>query len=344
MRDKKTILVTGGLGYIGSHTVVELIQSGFNVVVIDNLSNSRIEILEQIEKITETSPKFYEVELLNNSLIAEIFSKEKIDGVIHFAAHLLVDESVMNPIKYYKNNLGSLLNVLENVEIYGVNNLIFSSSCTVYGNPKSFPVDENTPIREASSPYGTTKIFGEKIIRDTVLSSKSLNAISLRYFNPAGAHASGLIGELTNEKPAHLFPILAEAFRKKNPFRIFGKDYNTHDGTPIRDYIHVVDLAKAHVLALNYQFEGRNSKGFDSYNIGTGKGLSVLEIINEFEKKSGNKIEMIFENRREGDVEEIWAEPVKANKKLKWQPENKLEDMVSSSIKWDKYQIEKGWS
>ena len=339
MNTDKTVLVTGGLGYIGSHTVVELLEKDFTVVVIDNLSNSKIEILEQIEKIVGKKPVFYELDLLDLDKLREVFQKETIDSVIHFAAHLLVDESVSNPLKYYRNNLVSLINLLEVMSAYQVEKLIFSSSCTVYGNPKKFPVTEETLISRASSPYGSTKIMGEQIIEDAVLASNALNAVLLRYFNPAGAHSSGLLGELSMGKPKHLFPILSHAFKASSSFKIFGKDYDTHDGTPVRDYIHVVDLAKAHVLALEKDL----SQSLISLNIGTGTGLSVLEIIQQFETEFGSKLQVVFEQRRKGDVEKIWADSTKAKNILGWEPVYSLSEMVKSCRKWENYLGNQGW-
>jgi len=335
----KTVLVTGGLGYIGSHTVVELMEKDFTVVVIDNLSNSKIEILEQIEKIAGKKPVFYQLDLLDLDKLREVFQKENIDSVIHFAAHLLVDESVTNPLKYYRNNLVSLINLLEVMEAQRVEKLIFSSSCTVYGNPKKFPVTEETSISKASSPYGSTKIMGEQIIEDSVLASNSLNAVLLRYFNPAGAHNSGLLGELNMGKPKHLFPILSHALKTNSSFKVFGKDYDTHDGTPVRDYIHVVDLAKAHVLALEKDL----SQSLISFNIGTGTGLSVLEIIQQFETEFGVKLQVVFEQRRKGDVEKIWADSTKAKSRLGWEPVYSLSEMVKSCRKWEDYLENQGW-
>ena len=342
MSKKKNILVTGGLGYIGSHTVVELIGQGYEVTIIDNLVNSRIEILDQIEKITKVKPIFHKLDLLDFDGLNKLFQSSKFDAVIHFAAHLLVDESVSNPLKYYRNNLLSLINLLEIMELHRIKNIIFSSSCTVYGNPEKFPVSENTSIGKASSPYGSTKIMGEQIIEDTVKASSNLNGILLRYFNPVGAHESGLIGELTIGNPKHLFPILGKAFRENKSFKVFGNDYNTGDGTAVRDYIHVVDLANAHASALEKMLS-TDANELKSYNISTGKGLSVLQIINEFNKESKQNIDVIFEKRRAGDVEKIWAEPTLAKKELGWEPQYALNDMVSSALKWENYQLSKNW-
>lgn len=342
MKNKKTVLVTGGLGYIGSHTVVELMGKGQKVVIVDNLCNSSIQIVNQIEEIVGKKPLFYELDLLNISKLKEVFDQEKIDAVIHFAAHLLVNESVENPLKYYRNNLVSLMNLLQVMDESKVNKLIFSSSCTVYGNPTQFPVTEDTPIAKASSPYGSTKIMGEQIIEDTVHSSPNLKSVLLRYFNPVGAHDSGKIGELSLGKPSHLFPIISRALESNSPFKVFGNDYPTPDGTPIRDYIHVQDLASAHVAALS-KMDGSESR-LSSFNIGTGIGLSVMEIIREFEKVSKKKLEVTIEKRREGDVEKIWADPSRAKKELDWSPRFSLQEMVSSCLAWEEFCGSREWN
>lgn len=339
MINNKTVLVTGGLGYIGSHTVVELLNQNYSVVVVDNLSNSKIEILDQIEKIAGKQPAFHSIDLLDFASLSEVFEKENIDSVIHFAAHLLVDESVSNPLKYYRNNLVSLINLLQLMEMHKVEKLIFSSSCTVYGNPKEFPVTEESTISKASSPYGTTKIMGEQIIRDAVSSSNALQAVLLRYFNPVGAHPSGFLGELSMGKPKHLFPILSQAIKTKSSFKVFGTDYDTPDGTPVRDYIHVVDLAKAHTLAL----QKKNSESICSFNIGTGIGLSVMEIIKQFESEYGSKLDVKFEQRRKGDVEKIWADSTLAKNTLGWEPMYTLNEMVKSCLKWEEYIEKQSW-
>lgn len=337
------ILVPGGLGYIGSHTVVELIEEGYNVIIVDNLVNSRIEILNQLESILGLKLTYYNYDLQDYEKIRSIFVNHKIDAVINFAGHLSVHESVINPLKYYKNNLISLINILELMESYNVSKIIFSSSCTVYGVPKKLPVTENTVIKDAISPYASTKIFSERIIEDTMKSSLSLSAVLLRYFNPVGAHSSGLIGELTNEEPTHLFPIIAKAIRDQKTFNIYGHDYNTPDGTPVRDYIHVVDLAKAHLAALNKVLKSE-TKQIKSYNVGTGRGYSIIEIINEFKELTKKNLDVVFDKRRDGDVEEIWADTTLANKELDWCSNYELNEMVASALKWDEYQIIKGWS
>lgn len=336
--NKNKILVTGGLGYIGSHTVVELIEEGYDVVIIDNLSNSRIEILDRIYTITKVKPTFYPVDLTESDKLDHIFKTEKFDAVIHFAAYLLVDESVDKPLTYYRNNLFSLLNVVHYMSKYSVKNLVFSSSCTVYGNPSVLPVDENSPIQESPSPYGNTKIMGEKILRDTCELEGKINTISLRYFNPVGAHKSALIGEIPKNKPSHLFPIISKVVCKElNSFKVFGNDYNTEDGTAIRDYIHVTDLAKAHISALSRLILGNNEKKYEYYNIGSGNGYSVLEIIKQFENIANQKLGYEIVARREGDVAKIWASIENANLKLGWYPQKKLSDMVISSIEWEKH-------
>lgn len=333
MNKQLNVLVTGGLGYIGSHTVVELISVGYNVVIIDNLSNSRIEILDQIEKITKVKPIFYKGDLKDLSTINKVFSEQNIHAIIHFAAHLLVDESVEKPLKYYKNNLIGLINLLETAKQNNCNHFLFSSSCTVYGNPKTLPVTEKEEIKKALSPYGSTKIMGEQILEDCVKSSWELAAITLRYFNPVGAHDSGLIGELTNGKPKHLFPIITDCFINNKQLKVYGDDYKTPDGSAVRDYIHVVDLAEAHVKAIDKLLKIDESQ-YKAYNIGTGKGLSVLEIINTFNETLGSKINYTIQNRRAGDVSEIWADATLAKEELNWVAKKNLTDMVESSFKW----------
>ena len=341
MSTKKKVVVTGGLGYIGSHTVVELMQQGLEVVIIDNLCNSSVHILSQIEEIVGKKPVFYQIDLVDISAVREVFEKEDIDSVIHFAAHLLVNESVVNPLKYYRNNLVSLINLLEVMNEFSVQKLLFSSSCTVYGDTKQVPVTEETPVFKASSPYGATKIMGEQIIEDAVNSSPVLKSVLLRYFNPVGAHSSGKIGELSIGKPSHLFPIISQAIESESIFMVFGKDYHTPDGTPVRDYIHVQDLASAHVAALQHM--EKSSCSIDAFNIGTGNGFSVLEIIREFENISKKKLKITFEERREGDVEKIWADSNKAKEKLNWTPRFSLEEMVRSCLVWENYRSSREW-
>lgn len=330
------ILVTGGTGYIGSHTVVELQQSGFEVVVIDNLSNSTARINDQIGRITGKKPRFFELDLCNDAAL-RVFFRENHDlaGVIHFAAFKAVGESVEFPLKYYHNNLVSLLNLLALMEEFAVPNIVFSSSCTVYGQPGELPVTELAPVQKAISPYGNTKQISEEIIEDTVSSSR-LKAISLRYFNPIGAHESGLIGELPIGIPSNLVPFITQtAIGKRQKIKVFGDDYDTPDGTCIRDYIHVVDLAKAHVVAVKRMLDGKNEKNLEVYNLGTGKGTSVMEAIIAFEKATGRKLNYEITARREGDVPKVWADTTLANLRLGWKAEKGLEEMMASAWKWE---------
>jgi UDP-glucose 4-epimerase len=332
----KKILVTGGTGYIGSHTVVELIQSGFEVVVIDNLSNSTVRIIDQIGRITGKKLRFYELDLCNDAAL-RVFFKENHDlaGVIHFAAFKAVGESVEFPLKYYHNNLVSLLNLLRLMEEFEVPNMVFSSSCTVYGQPGELPVTELAPVQKAFSPYGNTKQISEEIIEDTVASSK-IRAILLRYFNPIGAHESGLIGELPIGIPNNLVPFITQtAIGKRQKLLVFGDDYDTPDGTCIRDYIHVVDLAKAHVVAVKRMLDGTNEKNLEVFNLGTGKGTSVMEAIIAFEKATGMKLNYEITKRREGDVPKVWADTTLANLRLGWKAEKGLEEMMASAWKWE---------
>jgi UDP-glucose 4-epimerase len=327
------VLVTGGLGFIGSHTCVELLDKGYEVVIADNLSNSRIEVFDQIAKISNKKPAFENVDLTDIEKSRLIFTKYKFDSIIHFAASKAVGESVEKPILYYRNNLVSLMNLLDSSREFGVKNIIFSSSCTVYGQPDSLPVTEDTPIKAAESPYGNTKQIGEEIIRDFCMTNKNLKAISLRYFNPIGAHESALIGELPLGIPNNLVPYITQtAAGLREKLNVFGGDYNTRDGTCIRDFIHVVDLAKAHICALEYA-KSMNSN-YDFFNVGTGKGYSVLEAIASFEKVSGLKLNYKIVEKRSGDIEKIFAETSKANSVLKWKAEKGLDEMMLSSWKW----------
>jgi UDP-glucose 4-epimerase len=332
----KKILVTGGTGYIGSHTVVELIQSGFEVVVIDNLSNSNARIIDQIGRITGKKPRFYELDLCNDAAL-RVFFRENHDlaGVIHFAAFKAVGESVEFPLKYYHNNLLSLLNLLRLMEEFDVPNMVFSSSCTVYGQPGELPVTELAPVQKAISPYGNTKQISEEIIEDTVASSK-IKAISLRYFNPIGAHESGLIGELPIGIPNNLVPFITQtAIGKRQKLLVFGDEYDTPDGTCIRDYIHVVDLAKAHVVAVKRMLDGKNEKNLEVFNLGTGKGTSVMEAIIAFENATGIKLNYEITAKREGDVPKVWADTTLANLRLGWKAEKGLKEMMASAWKWE---------
>lgn len=330
------ILVTGGTGYIGSHTVVELQQSGFEVVIIDNLSNSSASVIESIEKITGTKPQLEVFDLIDREKTRLFFQNNKtIAGVIHFAASKAVGESVEKPLLYYRNNLDSLLNVLECMSESGIQNFVFSSSCTVYGQPDKLPVSESAPIKKAESPYGNTKQISEEIIFDTVKST-ALKGICLRYFNPIGAHESSLIGELPIGIPNNLVPFITQtAIGLRQQISVFGNDYNTPDGTAIRDYIHVVDLAKAHVIALNRMIDGNMKKDFEIFNLGTGNGFSVLKIIQSFEKVSGLKLNYQIVGRREGDIEQVWADPTFSNNELGWKAEKGLDAMILSAWKWE---------
>lgn len=332
----KKVLVTGGTGYIGSHTTVELQNSGYEVVIVDDLSNSKVEVLDGIERITGVKPTFYHEDCNNMEGMKAIFEKEgKIDGIIHFAASKAVGESVQKPLLYYRNNIVSLLNILELMGEYGVDGLVFSSSCTVYGQPEELPVSENAPILPAVSPYGNTKQINEEIIRDTIHSGVPYKAILLRYFNPIGAHPSAEIGELPIGVPQNLVPYVTQAaagIRKE--LTVFGDDYDTPDGTCIRDYIHVVDLAKAHVVALDRILEEKSEEALEVFNIGTGNGASVLELIHTFEEATGVKVPHKIGPRREGDIEKVWADATKANTVLGWKASSTLSNTLASAWKW----------
>ena len=332
----KKILVTGGTGYIGSHTVVELQQAGYEVVIVDNLSNSEKAVLDGIEAITHFCPTFYEVDCNDMAGVREIFEKERdIDGVIHFAASKAVGESVEKPLMYYRNNIVSLINILELMKEFGSKGLVFSSSCTVYGQPEELPVTEEAPILPAVSPYGNTKQINEEIIRDTIHSGVPFRAILLRYFNPIGAHPSAEIGELPLGVPQNLIPYLTQtAAGIRKELTVFGDDYNTPDGSCIRDYIHVVDLAKAHVVALNRMLEDKSIEDVEVFNIGTGRGSSVLELIHTFEKATGVSVPHKIGARREGDIEQVWADPTHANEVLGWKATSTLEETLLSAWKW----------
>ncbi len=331
------ILVTGGTGYIGSHTVVELQNKGFEVVIVDNLSNSSAEIVDNIEKITGVRPLFEKFDLTDYDKTMDFFKRHNdLKGVIHFAAYKAVGESVEKPLMYYRNNLVSLMNILESMIENGVENLVFSSSCTVYGQPDKLPVSETAPIKKAESPYGNTKQISEEIIQDTI-NAYDIKGIALRYFNPIGAHESALIGELPLGVPNNLVPFITQtAIGIREQLRVFGDDYPTPDGTPIRDYIHVVDLAKAHVIAIDRMINNKMKKDFEVFNLGTGKGYSVLEVIKSFEKVSGQKLNYKIVDRRPGDVIEVWADPTFSNKELGWKAEKGLDEMVLSAWNWEK--------
>ncbi len=328
------ILVTGGLGFIGSHTVVELQNEGFEVVIIDDLSNSRIEVLNGITSITGVKPEFVQLDLKNKSLVAEFFEDRDIEGVIHFAASKAVGESVQEPLKYYENNINSLVYLLQQMAAKSVGNLIFSSSCTVYGQADVLPITEKAPIKPAESPYGNTKQIGEEIIED-ITRVDNLNAIALRYFNPIGGHESIKIGELPIGVPQNLIPFVTQtAAGLRNELSIFGDDYPTPDGTAVRDYIHVVDLAKAHISALKRLLGKRNKERMEFFNIGTGKGSSVLDVVNAFKKVSNVALNYKIVGRRDGDIVSAYADTSLANKELGWESKLSLEDALDSAWKW----------
>lgn len=331
------ILVTGGLGYIGSHTVVELISNDYEVVIIDNLSNSEHFILDNIEKITGVRPIFYNKNLTDFDATNNIFKKHKIDGVIHFAAFKSVSDSVKNPMKYYNNNLNSLINVLHSMKENHVSNFVFSSSCTVYGMPDKLPVSESAPFKNAESPYARTKQISEKIIEDFTNSENQISSVSLRYFNPVGAHESGLIGELPKGIPDNLIPYITQtAVGIRDELSVFGNDYNTKDGTAVRDYIHVEDLAKAHLKAFRFLFDLKEQNIYEFFNVGTGTGYSVLDVVNSFEKVNNIKLKYSIKGRRDGDIEEIYSDITKSKKSLKWESKKSLDDMMSSAWRWQK--------
>ncbi|RKD99782.1 UDP-glucose 4-epimerase GalE [Marinifilum flexuosum] len=333
---KKQILVTGGTGFIGSHTVVELQNSGYEVVIVDNLSNSKIEVLDQIEAITGIRPKFENFDLTDKQKVKDFFNEyTNLEAIIHFAASKAVGESVEKPLMYYHNNLNSLMNIMGCMNDFKVNNLVFSSSCTVYGQPDKLPVTEQTPRKEAESPYGNTKSICEDIIRDTVHANSSLKGIALRYFNPIGAHETAKIGELPLGVPNNLIPFLTQTVAGIRPeLSVFGNDYDTPDGSAIRDYIHVVDLAKAHVVAIERLLENKNQNGYEYFNVGTGNGVSVLEIIESFERATGEKVPHKIVDRRAGDIEKIYADTTYANNELGWKAESTLDETLLSAWKW----------
>jgi UDP-glucose 4-epimerase len=336
---KPQVLVTGGTGYIGSHTTVELINAGYDVIIVDNLSNSQIEVLDGIEKITSVRPVFEQFDLCDAPATEAFFKKYKnLKALIHFAAYKAVGESVKEPLKYYHNNLASLINLLHGMNTCNIQSMVFSSSCTVYGQPDELPVTERAPVRPALSPYGNTKQISEEIIKDTIHSGSSIKAISLRYFNPVGAHHSALIGELPLGVPNNLVPFITQtAIGIRNELSIFGKDYNTTDGTAVRDYINVVDLAKAHVIAIERLLTNKNKSLFEIFNLGTGQGLSVLEVVNAFQKATGVKLKYKIVDRRPGDIEKVWADTSFANNELGWKAEKSLEETLISAWKWEQY-------
>ncbi|RIV35359.1 UDP-glucose 4-epimerase GalE [Flagellimonas lutimaris] len=332
------ILVTGGLGFIGSHTVVELQNEGFEVVVVDNLSNSSIDVLDGIKSITGKKPIFEEFDLREKPKVQAFFQKhDDIAGVIHFAASKAVGESVEKPLQYYENNLGVLVYILQELKKKGEASFIFSSSCTVYGQADTMPITEAAPVKPAESPYGNTKQVGEEIIRDTCKVNQDLNAIALRYFNPIGAHPSGKIGELPIGVPQNLVPFITQTgIGLREQLSVFGDDYPTDDGTCIRDYIHVVDLAKAHVAALQRLLASKNETNYEVFNLGTGKGSSVLEVIQSFERVSGKKLNYKIVDRRPGDIVQAYADTKKANEVLGWKAKSSLDDAMKSAWEWEK--------
>ena len=342
---KQTILVTGGTGFIGSHTTVELINAGYKVVIVDNLSNSNANVVDGIEEITGVRPAFEQVDCCDYAAMESVFNKySDIEGIIHFAASKAVGESVEKPLLYYRNNLTSLINLLELMPKHDVKGIIFSSSCTVYGQPdqENLPVTEDAPIKPAESPYGNTKQVNEEIIRDYINSGASIKAILLRYFNPIGSHPTAIIGELPNGVPMNLIPYVTQtAMGIREQLKVFGNDYNTPDGTCIRDYIYVVDLAKAHVKAMERVLDTDSDK-LEVFNVGTGRGVSTKEIVDAFEKATGVKVNWTYAPRRAGDIEKVWADPKKANEVLGWKADTSLEDTLKSAWNWQVKLRERG--
>ncbi len=333
------VLVTGGTGYIGSHTVVELIDAGYEPVIIDNLSNSQIEVLDGIRAISGKLPAFENFDLCDMEALRRFFKKySDIKAIIHFAALKAVGESVEMPLEYYRNNLISLMNLLQIMREFRIPSLVFSSSCTVYGQPDSLPVTEASSIQPASSPYGNTKQISEEIIRESIQAYEGLQATSLRYFNPIGAHPSALIGELPQGTPQNLVPYITQTvIGLRNELRVFGNDYDTPDGTGIRDYIYVVDLAKAHVKAISRLLEKRNKSPYEVFNLGTGNGLSVMEILNAFERATGKKVNHVIYPRRPGDIAKVFADTSLANRELGWKASTPLDEILLSAWTWEKY-------
>lgn len=333
----QTIIVTGGAGYIGSHTTVELQEKGYHVVILDNLCNSTRDMIDRIEGITGMRPDFHDIDITDRAKLTSVLdSYNSIDGIIHFAALKAVGESVSNPLSYYRNNVDGLISVLEGMQKASIENIIFSSSATVYGQPDVLPATESTPEKKANSPYGATKQMGETILADFVRAEKK-QAIALRYFNPIGAHASGLIGELPQGEPNNLMPYITQtAAGIREKLHVFGKDYDTKDGTAVRDYIHVVDLAKAHVIAIERLLNNQNEDTYETFNLGTGLGYTVLEVIQSFEKTTGVDLAYEFTDRREGDIEKIYASTDKANTVLGWKANLSLDDMTRSHWNWEK--------
>ncbi len=336
---KETVLVTGGTGYIGSHTAVELINSGYKVVIIDDLSNSRQDVIDGIESITGVRPEFEKFDICDLKKLEACFKKHSdIRSIIHFAAYKAVGESVQHPLKYYHTNLTSLVNLLKLMPEYDIPNIVFSSSCTVYGQPDTLPVTEQSPIKPAESPYGNTKQICEEILKDTLHAQDGIKAIALRYFNPVGAHESALIGELPIGVANNLIPFITQtAAGIREQLSVFGNDYNTHDGTAVRDYIHVVDLAKAHVIAVDRMLNNSQKKNLEIFNLGTGNGFSVLDVVKAFESSTGQKLNYKLVDRRPGDVEQVWADTSFANSELGWKAKLNLESMMSSAWKWQQH-------
>ena len=330
----KKILVTGGLGFIGSHTVVELQQAGYEVVIIDNLYNSKIEVLDRIISITGIKPSYFNIDLRNKIAVKDFFKTNRVDGIIHFAASKAVGESVKNPLLYYENNISTLVYLLQEMKEHQLSNFIFSSSCTVYGQADELPITENAPVKPAESPYGNTKQIGEEIIKESC-KANGLKAIALRYFNPIGAHETAIIGELPLGVPQNLIPFVTQtAAGIRKELSVFGDDYPTKDGTAVRDYIHVVDLAKAHIAALERLLSNTNKKDFEVFNVGTGTGSSVLEVIKAFEKVSNTKLNYKIVARREGDITSAYADTTLAKVELGWETEKTLEEALLAAWKW----------
>ncbi len=336
---KGKILVTGGTGYIGSHTAVELLASGYEVVIIDNLSNSRKDVLDGIEKIAGTRPGFESFDLCDKNKLEDWFGRHgDVQAIIHFAASKAVGESVELPLLYYRNNLVSLMNLLEAMIHTGTANIVFSSSCTVYGQPDALPVTEQSPIKPAESPYGNTKQICEEILKDTIHANKEISAIALRYFNPVGAHDSALIGELPLGVPNNLVPFITQtAAGIRKEIQVFGSDYDTPDGTAIRDYIHVVDLAKAHVVAVDRMLENKQKNSYEVFNLGTGNGYSVLDVIKAFESAANAKLNYRIVGRRSGDIEKVWADTSFANRELRWKADREIDNMMLTAWRWQEH-------
>lgn len=335
---KQCVLVSGGAGYIGSHTAVELIGAGFDVVIVDNLSNSDRNAVEGVRRITGVEVPFVEADCCDRAAFRKVFEQYEFDSVIHFAASKAVGESVLEPMKYYRNNLTSFMNVIDLMREFGRQNIVFSSSCTVYGEPEKQPVTERTPRKPAESPYGNTKTMCEDILRDSLKAYDGLKGIALRYFNPIGAHPSALIGELPRGVPQNLIPYITQtAAGIRECLSVFGDDYPTPDGSCIRDYIDVVDLARAHVAAIRRMIDGKNKEKYETFNIGTGRGVSVLELVHRFEEANGVKINYKIVGRRAGDIIAIWADPTLANTELGWKAERSLDETLRAAWAWEKH-------